>query len=115
MSEELKPCPFVWCGAKAVLEDDLISARGTASEFTAGCRECDIYTPQCATAEEAIKLWNTRAETPQSTGEREAIVAWLRDLNARDKSHNYYFVLANRIERGEHLSTRQDMVEGEGQ
>jgi hypothetical protein len=62
--EKLAPCPFIWCGAKAVLEDGLQDRRGSATEFAAGCRDCDVYTPQCATAEDAVDLWNMRAPDP---------------------------------------------------
>jgi hypothetical protein len=59
-------------------------------------------------------LWNTRAETPQS-GEREAIVAWLRTYAGKRgfvHLHPVYEV-ANAIARGEHLSTRP--LEGDGE
>ena len=55
---ELKPCPF--CGEKATIYQDL----ECGGYYRVGCLYCDMYvnTPIFDNPEEAIEMWNRRAE-----------------------------------------------------
>lgn len=55
MSEELKPCPF--CGSKRIG----ISSNGKV--YVAVCTNCKASTNLAARKEDAIYLWNKRAES----------------------------------------------------
>jgi hypothetical protein len=74
-TEALLPCPnacFPWLPEhRLAVVGDLQDSRGGATEFVAGCRDCDLFTDQQRTREEAIAAWNTRE--PEAGKLREAL------------------------------------------
>lgn len=54
MNEKLKPCPF--CGGEAEV------VRISSNSFFVRCKECTTFRPISESEEEAIKLWNERAD-----------------------------------------------------
>ena len=57
--QELLPCPF--CGGEPYTENQFLSVRqDIVGQWRVVCSNCWIYIPTKATANEAIKLWNTR-------------------------------------------------------
>lgn len=59
MNKELKPCPF--CGGEVKLQRNIYD---DGDSFWIECSDiwCPVFTTTvgCGTAEEAIKIWNTR-------------------------------------------------------
>lgn len=60
MSEELKPCPFCGGQAKVYKGQSLYADRIPTRIY---CAKCGARTGICL-SERALKLWNTRTETP---------------------------------------------------
>lgn len=52
---------FAWLpDHQVIVADGLQDSKGRPTEFAAGCVDCDVYTDQYATREEAIAAWNDR-------------------------------------------------------
>jgi hypothetical protein len=89
-TEALLPCPnacFPWLPEhRLAVVGDLQDSRGGATEFVAGCRDCDLFTDQQRTREEAIAAWNTREpEAPMLTEAEEAEL--VERINASPNLH----------------------------
>lgn len=90
MSEELLNCPF--CDSNTITVTHIHNVR-----WGCYCDDCDTQQdPNAATYEEAIKAWNTRANTVTDKEHEEAL-EWLT-LNAG-------FSLDDEATAGSHLST----------
>ena len=57
MSEQLKPCPS--CGNKKVV---IIEIERPSIKYAVWCTDCNAHSSYFVSREDAIKVWNTRAE-----------------------------------------------------
>ena len=70
-NEELKPCPF--CGSKRIIIYD----RGNNKGKFAICTECKVSTNVADREEDAVYLWNKRAEVLRSKYEALRSMQWI--------------------------------------
>ena len=65
MNDELKPCPF--CGGKAILDET------NENEVFVGCYDCYAHTGLYCYKQDAIDVWNKRAQPEFTLDELDAI------------------------------------------
>ena len=86
MMEKLKPCPF--CGEKAELSSGRFDGKDTSYVTCRKCGSCGeffIVNPKYASAEKAIKAWNTRVTI-------ETEPQWIQVSERLPKKPNVYTV-----------------------
>ena len=106
---KLKPCPNPWCGN----DYDFYIAK-LPGDVCVICNDCLFEGPVANTKEEAIRLWNTRPESPLEKARREVAEAAAR-IMSRDVDRDLSVMLFN-IKIMEHADAiRGGMEEDNGE
>ena len=71
MSEKLRNCPF--CGGKARLNE----YKDCEVWYEVRCDECAVRTEQYETVDEAVRVWNRRAEPDHNVHDFEKDARWI--------------------------------------